>query len=174
MAKATYLIAALRHCFLDLCYTLHPSGLPNEAPGKSSNESWAARQVCKDYANIKDNKEVVVTIMDGMLLCPQVAQSGKQLTNVEADTHLSARYFCQVSRAYSTASAEIRTSTIYMPPVVFDRNLHQVPLPIRTADVMWACAGISSMYDGSQVSIPTSVYSLSLDFVESVGGVSHL
>ena len=61
-------------------------------------------------------------------------------------------------------------TTIYVPPIVFDRNLHHVPLPVRTADMMWAGAGLSSMYSGSTVCIPTSVYSLPMALVEQVGG----
>lgn len=57
-----------------------------------------------------------------------------------------------------------------MPPVVFDRNLHRAPLPVRTADIMWGMAGISSMRDGCTVSIPTSVYSLPMVLVREVGG----
>ena len=59
---------------------------------------------------------------------------------------------------------------MYLPPIVFDRNLHRVPLPVRTADLMWAGAGISSLYSGSTVCIPTSVYSLPMTLVEQVGG----
>lgn len=61
-------------------------------------------------------------------------------------------------------------STIYVPPLIFDRNSHQVPLFVRTADIMWAAAGISSLYLGSKVCIPTSVYSLPMTMAESVGG----
>lgn len=61
-------------------------------------------------------------------------------------------------------------STIYMPPLVFDRNLHHVPLPVRTVDIIWAGAGISNMYPNSSVCIPTSVYSLPVTLVEQVGG----
>lgn len=57
-----------------------------------------------------------------------------------------------------------------MPPLVFDRNLHHVPLPVRTADLMWAGAGISSLFPGSLVCIPTSVYSLPMTLAEHVGG----
>lgn len=57
-----------------------------------------------------------------------------------------------------------------MPPLVFDRNLHHIPLFARIADVLWAGAGISSMYSGSTVCIPTSTYSLPLALVEQVGG----
>lgn len=53
---------------------------------------------------------------------------------------------------------------------MFDRNLHRVPLPVRGADIMWAGAGISSLYTGSKVCIPTSVYSLPLSLLAQVGG----
>lgn len=59
---------------------------------------------------------------------------------------------------------------MYVPPLVFDRNLHHVPLPVRTADLMWAGAGLSQLYLGSSVCIPTSVYSLPMALVEIVGG----
>lgn len=69
-----------------------------------------------------------------------------------------------------TEYAETNESTIYVPPLVFDRNLHRVPISVRTADMMWAGAGLSSLYQGSRVCIPTSVYSLPMTLVEHVGG----
>ena len=54
--------------------------------------------------------------------------------------------------------------------MVFDRNLHTVPLLVRLADIVWAGAGISSLHSGSRVCIPTSVYSLPIQLVEKVGG----
>lgn len=86
-----------------------------------------------------------------------------------ADTHLSSRYFSQIARMH-LEFAETNQRTIYVPPLVFDRNLHNVPLPVRTADLMWAGAGISSLYAGSAICIPTSVYSLPMTLVEQVGG----
>lgn len=86
-----------------------------------------------------------------------------------ADTHLSSRYFSQIARMH-VEFAETNETTIYVPPLVFDRNLHNVPLPVRTADLMWAGAGISSLYAGSTICIPTSVYSLPMTLVEHVGG----
>jgi hypothetical protein len=59
---------------------------------------------------------------------------------------------------------------MYVPPLVFDRNLHRVPISVRTADMMWAGAGLSSLYQGSHVCIPTSVYSLPMTLLEHVGG----
>ena len=57
-----------------------------------------------------------------------------------------------------------------MSPIVFDRNSHQVPLLVRTADIVWAGAGISTMYDQSSVCVPTSVYSIPLGLVKRAGG----
>jgi hypothetical protein len=69
-----------------------------------------------------------------------------------------------------TEFAETNESTMYVPPLVFDRNLHRVPISVRTADMMWAGAGLSSLYQGSRVCIPTSVYSLPMTLLEHVGG----
>jgi hypothetical protein len=87
----------------------------------------------------------------------------------QADTHLSHRYFAQVARSHAE-NPDTNQTCIYVPPIVFDRNLHHVPLPVRTADLMWAGAGISSLYTDSEVCIPTSVYSLPMTLVEHVGG----
>lgn len=86
-----------------------------------------------------------------------------------ADTHFSQRYFAQIADWHNADSLDKHT-TMYMPPIVFDRNLRHVPLMVRTADTLWAGAGISSFYDGATVCIPTSVYSLPMTLVEHVGG----
>lgn len=91
------------------------------------------------------------------------------IRTIPADTHLSWRYFAQIARMH-LEYPQTNETTIYVPPLVFDRNLHTVPLPVRTADMMWAGAGISSLYEGSNVCIPTSVYSLPMTLVEHVGG----
>ena len=63
--KAKRLIAACGGSFLGMDFTLHPPNLPGEAPGKSSNESWAAKQVFNDYAICPQGQEVIITVMDG-------------------------------------------------------------------------------------------------------------
>ncbi|KAK4574198.1 hypothetical protein LTR86_001959 [Recurvomyces mirabilis] len=148
--KAQTLMNTFSKTFYKMSYTIHPLGIPGEAQGKSSNESWAAKQACKDYPNEAIKQDVIMTTMD-------------------ADTHLSPRYFQQIARWHIDAP-ETRSTTMYVPPLVFDRNLHHVPLPVRTADLMWAGAGLSSLYSSSTVCIPTSVYSLPMTLVEHVGG----
>lgn len=50
--------------FLDLRYTMHPGDIPGEAPGKSSNVSWAAKDVQRRYHDSAASKDVLVTVMD--------------------------------------------------------------------------------------------------------------
>ena len=64
-AKATRVADLVRHDLADISITVHPFALPGEAPGKSSNESWAAEQVIRDYSARRGDYEVIVTIIDG-------------------------------------------------------------------------------------------------------------
>lgn len=57
----------------------------------------------------------------------------------------------------------------FTPPICFDRNAHDVPVAVRVTDIMWALAGLSSIYPGSGAKIPTSAYSLSMTLAASVG-----
>lgn len=50
--------------FRDMQYTQHPANLPGEAPGKSSNVSWAAREIEHKYVNNPDWSSVLITVMD--------------------------------------------------------------------------------------------------------------
>lgn len=63
--KAASLIDRFPKSFYKMSYTIHPQGIPGEAQGKSSNESWAAKQACKDYPE-EVKRNVIVTVMDGM------------------------------------------------------------------------------------------------------------
>ncbi|KAI6907613.1 hypothetical protein D0869_12121 [Hortaea werneckii] len=147
--KAATLIQSFQRAFYRMSFTVHPQNIPGEAQGKSSNESWAAKEACKEY--------------------PRDIQRNVVITTMDADTHLSPRYFLQIARKH-IEDPEYNQTSIYVPPIVFDRNLHRVPLPVRTADLMWAGAGLSSLYAGSSVCIPTSVYSLPMTLVDRVGG----
>ncbi|RMY83698.1 hypothetical protein D0862_11627 [Hortaea werneckii] len=149
--KAKDLIASFEGRFRHICFTLHPGNLPDEAPGKSSNEAWAAQKISEDFSICGHQENVVVVTMD-------------------ADTHLPSLYFTEIARLHFDATLDERARTIYIPPLVFDRNLHHVPLPVRTTDMMWAGAGISNLGPSSTVSIPTSVYSLPLNLVRQVSG----
>ena len=61
---ATNLIQLFAGKFREMQYTLHLAGLPGEVPGKSSNVSWAAKQIQRKYLNSPDWSSVLVTVMD--------------------------------------------------------------------------------------------------------------
>lgn len=86
-----------------------------------------------------------------------------------ADTHLMPSYFEMISRMHSRYPATCQTS-FYVPPIIFDRNMHKVPLGVRLADMLWCGAGLSGLHCSSRNCIPTSVYSLPLSLAERVGG----
>lgn len=86
-----------------------------------------------------------------------------------ADTHLSQDYFTEIRRLHYRHIDEADRS-FYASPIIFDRNSNEVPVFVRCADLMWGFAGLSAMYPGSPITIPTSVYSLPLVLAEKVGG----
>lgn len=63
--KAQNLITAFEESFYKMSYTIHPAGIPGEAQGKSSNESWAGKQACKDYPDAVLKQNIIMTTMDG-------------------------------------------------------------------------------------------------------------
>lgn len=65
--KATHLVSYFEKFFLSIRPTFHPSGVPGEIAGKSSNVAFAARQIVEIHrADLKmDCCNVVVTVMDG-------------------------------------------------------------------------------------------------------------
>ena len=61
---AKQLLSIYKHRYFGMQYTLHPEGLESEAPGKSSNIGWAARDVQHKYFGKPGWKDKLVTIMD--------------------------------------------------------------------------------------------------------------
>ncbi|KAJ5664939.1 uncharacterized protein N7477_007387 [Penicillium maclennaniae] len=150
--KAGHLVTKFEKSFLHICSTFHPSGIRGEIAGKSSNVAWAARRIVEIHRTDlnEDNCNVVVTVMD-------------------ADTHLSRDYFTEIRRLHYAHFSEADRS-LYCCPIIFDRNSHESPVLVRCADLLWGFAGLSTMYPGTMISIPTSVYSLPLSLAEKVGG----
>ncbi|KAB8356635.1 hypothetical protein FH972_024212 [Carpinus fangiana] len=136
--------------FKDIMYTVHPGDIPGEAPGKSSNISWAAKHAVQRFAGHPSRQNIILTVMD-------------------ADTHLMNNYFKQVNQTHLRSPDEAN-STIFAPPIVFDRNSHKVPAFVRMADLLWSSATISGLFPGSVIGTPTSVYSVPLPLVERVQG----
>lgn len=86
-----------------------------------------------------------------------------------ADSHLSTNYFASVTNMHLGCAGTADT-TIYVPPIIFDRNSNSVPRLVRVADLLWCGTGLSGLHHGAAIRPPTSVYSLPLALVEWVDG----
>lgn len=73
MVKAAQLTSAFEHCFLDMQSTFHPSGIPGEIAGKSSNVAFAAQRIIEVHRSAlrMDACNVMVTVMDGLFFFPE-------------------------------------------------------------------------------------------------------
>lgn len=174
--KAAILMKEYADIFHSIDCTFHPPGISGEAQGKSSNLSWAARHVNARYQGGRIRRNVIVTVLDGKrfphpnIFSLLVFQ--KHLLNLffgAADSHLSTNYFALLSGMH-LAYPDTAETTIYVPPIIFDRNAHLVPTLVRVADLLWCGAGLSGHYATSSICPPTSVYSLSLNLVDRAGG----
>ena len=61
---AKQLLLTFKHRFRHIQYTVHPEDLAGEAPGKSSNISWAAKEVQRKYYSTSVWKDVMLTVLD--------------------------------------------------------------------------------------------------------------
>ena len=69
--KAMSLIQEFVKKFRSIDFTLHPSDIPGESPGKGSNMAWAARKLSERYSKAV-RKEVIVTGIDGTWRCTPI------------------------------------------------------------------------------------------------------
>ncbi|KAK9421950.1 putative Glycosyl transferase family group 2-domain-containing protein [Seiridium unicorne] len=147
--KAMNLIQEFVKKFRSIDFTLHPSDIPNEAPGKGSNMAWAARKLSERYP-MSQRKDVIIT-------------------GIDADSHLSSNFFASLTSMHMSYP-ETASTTLYSAPIIFDRNANDVAAIVRVADILWSAAGMSGLYRGSSIAPPTSVYSVPMVLVDRVGG----
>ncbi len=97
--------------FMHFMTTIHPKDIPGEIKGKSSNATYAAKQL-KQYldANAIDYENVIVS-------------------NFDADTVIHPSYFSELTFKYLTT--EHRTEKGYQPTHMFHNNIWDVPMATR-------------------------------------------
>ncbi len=93
--------------FARIITTLHPSGLPDEIPGKGSNLHWAGKRAKEliDAEHLPYDR-IVVSAFD-------------------IDTVVHRQYFARLSYAYLTHPTPLRTS--YQPLALFNNNIWDTP-----------------------------------------------
>ncbi len=89
--------------------THHPAGLPDEIPGKGSNEVWAGQQAMREIINIPP-EHILVSVFD-------------------SDTQVFPEYFSRLT--YVFLKAENRTHAIYQPIPLFTNNVYEAPMLAR-------------------------------------------
>ncbi len=62
--KALSLVSEFAKKFRAIDFTIHPSDIPGECPGKGSNVDWAARKLSEKYS-MGCRKDVIITGIDG-------------------------------------------------------------------------------------------------------------
>ncbi|MBI4087637.1 MAG: glycosyltransferase family 2 protein [Candidatus Liptonbacteria bacterium] len=90
----------------------HPAGLPEEIPGKGSNETWAGKEVKRlvvDPLGL-DYKKILVSVFD-------------------VDTQVFPEYFGRLAYVFLTSEKPLRA--IYQPVPLFTNNIYRAPALAR-------------------------------------------
>ena len=98
--------------------THHPAGLPDEIPGKGSNEVWAGQQAIREIIGIK-----TATHPEG------VSPENVLVSVFDSDTQVFPEYFSRLT--YVFLKAENRTHAIYQPIPLFTNNVYEAPMLAR-------------------------------------------
>ncbi len=147
--KAARLVARYRPRFANMFATFHPEGLPNETPGKGSNEAWAAREA---YLHLID---------DG-------GQDIRRytVTSCDADAVFHPNHFEALNYLFLTARDRYRT--FWQPTIFNSNNIWDIPAPLRIPDGLSGINRLSNLLLPGSVKFPTSCYSLSWQMLNEV------
>lgn len=98
--------------FAHLLVTEHPMNLPDEIPGKGSNESWSAKEAKRDLIDKLGipHEDILVSVFD-------------------VDTQIYPEYFGCLTYNFLTAEKPLRSS--YQPIPLFTNNIYQAPALAR-------------------------------------------
>ncbi len=147
--KSARLIQRFRGEFAEMFSTHHPAGLPNETPGKGSNEAWAAREAYERLIERGHDDLARYTI-----------------TSCDADAVFHERHFEALNYLFLTADNRYRT--FWQPAIFNSNNIWDIPAPLRMMDGLSGINRISNMVLPGSVKFPTSCYSLSWKMLTEV------
>ncbi|MCU0499412.1 MAG: hypothetical protein MUF87_18840 [Anaerolineae bacterium] len=149
-AKAEQLIREYHHAFANFYYTVHPTGLPGEIRGKSSNEAWAAR-----WAKRKLVDELGYNI-DHMVI-----------STMDADTMWHPKYFEALT--YLFAIRPDRHIRFWQSPIRYHGNIWDISPVMRLVNAYSTALELAYLAAPWWSAMPISSYSLSLRLMDSSG-----
>jgi len=119
--------------FFKFLITIHPTDLPNEIPGKGSNETWAAREVKKLIIDplIEESKNLIsVNPRSNQRKSALLSSYDNILVSVfDVDTQVPLNYFGNLTYKFLTAKHPQRSS--FQPVSLFANNIFQAPALAR-------------------------------------------
>ena len=148
-AKSARLIMRFRTQFADMFATFHPYGLPNETPGKGSNEAWAARRA---HERLIENGGDPI--------------DRYTITSCDADAVFHPHHFEALNYLFLTAKDRYRT--FWQPAIFNSNNIWDIPAPLRIPDGLSGVNRMSNLVMWGSVRFPTSCYSLSWSMLHEV------
>ncbi len=149
LEKGLALTAEFEGRFLHTLVTVHPGNIAGEEPGKSSNETWAARKARAELDVIGVPIELTT------------------ITSCDADSVLHPKYFSAVAGSF--AADELRFRTFWQAPIFFYNNLWQVPAPVRFTTSLQHATQLSELAMPFYNALPISTYTLSMQTAEQCG-----
>jgi len=156
-AKAERLIASTSHLFADIFASFHPSNLPGDIAGKSSNSAWAYSQILQRYAALLSKLDL----------------SRIFLTVGDADTLWHPKFWSALTYQALQLSAEDRVWSMFQPPILLTRNLFSVPGVTRLssyATTLFELSGLANQSFGSALTYSAYTMTLALATHPLVGG----
>ena len=130
--------------------TTHPSDIPGEVRGKSSNEAWAAKHAKR-------------------LFCDEMGYDIDHMTvtSCDADTLFHPRYFSALTYYFATNPKRYRT--FWQGPIFYYNNVWDVPAPLRIQNSLGGINHLAKLVRKHTVLFPQSTYSLSMRMCHDVG-----
>lgn len=147
--KAERLVNRFRDRFHHMFATYHPAGLPNETPGKGSNEAWGAREA---YIHLIEERGDDIRRYS--------------ITSCDADAVFHPRHFEALNYLFLTAKDRYRT--FWQPTIFNSNNIWDIPAPLRIPDGLSGINRLSNLILPGSVRFPTSCYSLSWQMLNEV------
>lgn len=144
--KADYLINKYQKSFKEIFVTYHPL-LPNEAPGKASNQTYAAK-IVDNYVEKSnwDRKNVLITICD-------------------ADSLLSKNYLTYLT--YKFLKDKDKKYHFYWAPVLLYNNFWKLPLFVRVQATLSSIGRLAYLSQLENL-IQVSTYSTNLWLLKQI------
>lgn len=129
--------------------TIHPSGLDGDIVGKSSNESWAARQA-------------KIELVDRQ----QVPLENLTISSCDADSLFHPLYFAELTRLF--LSDNNRYTRFWQAPLIYHNNIFEVTSSVRMMTFFTDAIQMADIANPLSYAFPLSTYSLSLKLAADV------